>query len=59
MRQRSLLLVLVLVLLSSGCTDAVRTVARIHGYTGDIYANPCTPDSLKVGQCVTTPSGGK
>jgi hypothetical protein len=49
----SLLLVVVLGTLLSGCIEVVRGVAKLHGYKGDIYAQPCTPESLKVGYCVS------
>ena len=56
----SLLLVVVLGTLLSGCTDVVRGVAKLHGYKGDIYAQPCAPESLQVGSCVPAkPEGTK
>ena len=51
-----LLVLLLLGILMTGCTDVVRTVAHIHGYQGDPYAQTCAPESLKAGTCV---QGGK
>jgi hypothetical protein len=49
----TLLVLVVLGGLLSGCTDVVRGVAKLHGYKGDIYAQPCLPESLQAGHCVT------
>jgi hypothetical protein len=49
----SLVLLVALSMLLSGCTDVVRGVAKLHGYKGDIYEQPCPPESLSVGHCVT------
>jgi hypothetical protein len=54
-----LAMLLLLSLAVSGCQDMTRGVAHLYGYKGDIYANPCTPESLYVGHCVTTKQGAK